>query len=261
MDKKILFFDFDGTIISDRTGVIPQSAKDIIQELRKQGHTLILNTGRTKGILDPITYTMEFDGRILACGSYVEYQKEVLYERFVDKALHEELLAKLEEFEIETFLEGSDSLYLSDDIRCERLCCHIQRYKDKGITLRSIHDEDLRFQKLFVYMRNMEKAEAFKEYITQYFEYIDRGGQCVELVIKGHTKATGIQKLLETQPWSIDDCYAFGDSNNDIPMFTYVPKSVLIGGENQKLRDRVFYVGEDVDHDGLAKAIRHLGLV
>lgn len=261
MDRKILFFDFDGTITSDRTGTIPQSAVDIIEELRKCGHRLILNTGRTKGILDPVTNMMNFDGRILACGGYVEYQDEVLYESCVEEEFHQELLEKLEEFEIETFLEGTDHLYISDDIHSERLCCHVQRYRDKGVSIRSIHDEALKFQKMFVYMKNMEKAKAFKEYMSQHFEYIDRGGQCVELVIKGHSKATGIRKLLENQLWDLEDCYVFGDSNNDLPMFQYVPKSVLIGGENPELRKQVYYVGESVEQDGLAKAIHALGLV
>lgn len=68
MTKKILFFDFDGTIISDRTGLIPPSALEILRRLDQVGHILILNTGRTRAILDPITHTLKFHGRILGCG-------------------------------------------------------------------------------------------------------------------------------------------------------------------------------------------------
>lgn len=44
--RKLLFFDVDGTI-ADRVGkknVVPQSAKDAIKNLQKNGHLCFINT-------------------------------------------------------------------------------------------------------------------------------------------------------------------------------------------------------------------------
>ena len=80
MKKKALFFDYDGTLISDETHTIPKSARKVLNKLKDKGYLLFLNTGRTKAILDPIISELDFDGQILGCGSYIEYHDKVLYD-------------------------------------------------------------------------------------------------------------------------------------------------------------------------------------
>lgn len=44
-DQKVIFIDIDGTILnSDKE--IPQSTKEAIQEAKRQGHHVIIATGR-----------------------------------------------------------------------------------------------------------------------------------------------------------------------------------------------------------------------
>lgn len=260
MTKKILFFDFDGTIISDRTGLIPPSALEILRRLDQAGHILILNTGRTRAILDPITHTLKFHGRILGCGSYVEYCDDTIYQAYVDEAIHTQLLKKLEAFSVEAFLEGSDHLYVTEGITSGRLLHHIKTYKENHVNICPV-GTGMEFQKMFIYYPKPEYEAAFRAFISQYFEYIDRGRGCAELVIKHHSKATGIQKILDVLDMTKEDCYVFGDSNNDIPMFNFIKNSILIGGENPELKDMVLYAGADVDHDGLFRAVYECGIL
>ena len=58
---------------------------------------------------------------------------------------------------------------------------------------------------------------------------IDRGGNFREFVPYHYSKATGIQFLLDHFALSGENAYAFGDSNNDLPMLLYVPHSVAMG--------------------------------
>ena len=48
MKKSVLFFDIDGTLLSEKTGKIPESAVQALHEAQRQGHMLFINTGRTK---------------------------------------------------------------------------------------------------------------------------------------------------------------------------------------------------------------------
>ena len=41
----VIFFDIDGTIIDERTHTIPESTIRAVEQLRKNGHTPIINTG------------------------------------------------------------------------------------------------------------------------------------------------------------------------------------------------------------------------
>ncbi len=146
MKIKVLFFDFDGTIISNKTGILPDSARDTLTKLKEAGYVLILNTGRTKAILSPITNTIAFDGRILGCGSYVEYQNEVIYIAEVEKKLHKDIISKIKEYDIEAFLEGKEYLYISDNITSERLLYHLREYEKNNIKIKPISD-NMEFQK------------------------------------------------------------------------------------------------------------------
>lgn len=47
MKKAALFFDIDGTILSEETKEIPKSAIEALLEVKKKGHLLFINTGRT----------------------------------------------------------------------------------------------------------------------------------------------------------------------------------------------------------------------
>ena len=64
---KALFFDIDGTLLSEKTRQIPESAKEALKEARRRGHLVFINTGRvychlsqmkamclTRFILDPM---------------------------------------------------------------------------------------------------------------------------------------------------------------------------------------------------------------
>ena len=50
MEKKIIFFDVDGTLVSDTGGIehVPESAKRAIALTRAKGNLVYLCTGRSK---------------------------------------------------------------------------------------------------------------------------------------------------------------------------------------------------------------------
>ena len=52
-NKKILFFDIDGTLISETSGEIPESTKTALKKAQENGHITIINTGRTRALIEP----------------------------------------------------------------------------------------------------------------------------------------------------------------------------------------------------------------
>ena len=47
MKRAVLFFDIDGTLLSEVTKKIPDSAAESVRRAKKAGHMLFINTGRT----------------------------------------------------------------------------------------------------------------------------------------------------------------------------------------------------------------------
>ena len=256
MRKKALFFDYDGTIISDETHSIPKSARKVLAKLKEKGYLLFLNTGRTKAILDPVIEELGFDGEILGCGSYISYHDEVLYQVDVEKSIYQKIIELADACEVDALLEGTHALYMTHNIQSPRLLNILERYHDANMVMKSCDELEDDFVKMFVCYQNEEKKEVFNAFVSQYFQLIDRRKNCCEIILKGHSKASGITYLSNKLNIDLDHCYVFGDSNNDMAMFELVENSALIGNEhNEHLAEHVMYACGDVDHDGLLEAV------
>lgn len=260
---KALFFDFDGTIISPKTHQIDDAVVERMKELKDKGYLLFLNTGRSKAILDSRIYDLPFDGYILSCGCYVMFKNDVVYHTEINHKLSSDLIRWLNELDIEGFLEGEHCLYYSDNLTDDRMLFHLNNYKVNGVDLKqtSQYSCSYPFEKLFIHFKSLENKSNFVKQISSYFDFIDRGNDCAELVPLGHSKGTGIDIIVNLCGLNIDDCYAFGDSANDIDMFKKVSNSALIGsGETKGLEQYVSFVAPDVDHLGLIKALDYFKL-
>lgn len=261
MQRKVFFFDYDGTLVHNSTKEIPASAMHALQELKKQGHLLFVNTGRTKGIVDPEIYDWPFDGMILGCGTYITYHDEVWMDEDIEECYHEKIQNILRKYHAEVFYEGKDHLYLSDPIQHESLVNMIARYKENGISILPDTTKHKSFSKLFVCMPDISHKDTFIDEMSTYFTYIDRGIDRCEFVPKGYSKATGIEFVCDKLGVDKQDCYVFGDSNNDMPMFEYISNSVLIGGENPELSKHVMYTSCEALEDGVEKVLIALGFI
>ena len=246
---------------SNSTKEIPASAMRALRELKNQGHLLFVNTGRTKGIVDPEIYDWPFDGMILGCGTYITYHDEVWMDEDIEECYHEKIQNILRKYHAEVFYEGKDHMYLSDPIQHESLVNMIARYKENGISILPDSTKHKSFSKLFVCMPDISHKDTFIDEMRTYFTYIDRGIDRCEFVPKGYSKATGIEFVCEKLGVDKQDCYVFGDSNNDMPMFEYISNSVLIGGENPELSKHVMYTSCEALEDGVEKALIALGFI
>ena len=83
----VIFFDIDGTIIDERTHTIPESTIRAVEQLRKNGHTPIINTGRPYFQVDPRVKEMAFRGYSCGCGMEVQLGDRWLYRKKPDSAL------------------------------------------------------------------------------------------------------------------------------------------------------------------------------
>ena len=77
---KALFFDIDGTLLSEKTRRVPDSAKEALKQAREKGHLVLINTGRVYPHLTQIRSQVDADGFLCGCGTYLEIQgKKVLH--------------------------------------------------------------------------------------------------------------------------------------------------------------------------------------
>ena len=74
--RKILFFDIDGTLITDDgKRYFPDSAKEAIQKARENGHLALINTGRVFCNVTEEIRSAGFDGFVCGCGTHLFYTR------------------------------------------------------------------------------------------------------------------------------------------------------------------------------------------
>ena len=71
MGRKALFFDVDGTLLSEVTHTVPDSAVKALTASRQAGNLVFINSGRTYSFLKDIENTVGCDGILCGCGTCV----------------------------------------------------------------------------------------------------------------------------------------------------------------------------------------------
>ena len=85
MDKKILFFDIDGTLIG-RSTELRSSTLRALQSAKEKGYILFISTGRALASIYPSIKELGFDGYITSAGSIIYVNNQTIYEHYLPKA-------------------------------------------------------------------------------------------------------------------------------------------------------------------------------
>lgn len=263
--SKVLFFDYDGTLCSDTSHKVSPAVRKALHALKNKGYLLFLNTGRTNPIVEEDVRSLPFDGYLLGCGSYIEYHNKVLFQKYVDSSLKEEIVKWVEDAGIQAFFEGNKAIYRTD-FSDQRMLDIVELHHQNGIHMPYVSELQDDFVKMFVCHQDETKAKEFEVFMSKHFHYIDRGYPFAEIILKGVSKASAIEYICDHLHLSLDDCYVFGDSSNDMPMFELVKNSALLSneiekGHRQMLEEMVMYVCSDADHDGLIEAFKKFKLL
>ena len=114
--KNFIFFDIDGTIISE-DGYLPESAVRAIQAARKKGNATLINTGRTAMNVDPFLREIGFDGYIYGCGTELEYDGKVLFHEKQTPARSREMVELVRRTNVAVLYERSDAIFIDRKAR------------------------------------------------------------------------------------------------------------------------------------------------
>lgn len=263
MSRKALFFDVDGTLLSEITGTVPESASKALAEARRQGHLVFINSGRVICLIGPIRHLVEADGYLCGCGTYIMVDGEVIYFHRIPHERGIQIKEEIVRFGFDGILEGAESCYCRKE---PSRMPEIERLR--SVTLRTGNlspytwDEHCyEFDKCCIIADEQSDRQGLFEALKPDMEIIDRGDDFYECVPAGHSKATAIQAVLERYEIELKDAYVFGDSTNDLSMFQYAKNAVLMGKHDRELEPYATFITKTVEEDGIAYAMKELGLI
>lgn len=263
MERKALFFDVDGTLLSEKTKKVPESAVCAILEARQKGHLVFINSGRVYSHLSQIRKLVDVDGYLCGCGTYVRGGDKILYSYKMPQDVGIEIKDTVDRFDVVAVLEAEEGCYMQDLPDKNELVSNFRvgLRKDGVLLDKSWKENDYRFSKMCIFLDKEADKEGFIEALQPHMQVIDRGRQFYEFVPHGHTKATAIELVLDAYGIDKKHAYVFGDSMNDLPMFQYADHAVLMGEHDIELEEYASFITKSVEEDGVAFAMKELGII
>ncbi|MEQ6354254.1 Cof-type HAD-IIB family hydrolase [Lysinibacillus sp. M3] len=255
--KKILFFDVDGTLYNSEK-ILPASAKEALFEARRNGYELAIATGRAPFMIQTLLEELDINTYVTFNGQYVVYRGEVVYTNGVEKDELAKIIAFGEERnEPVVFLDDKQMIASveNNDMVAESLNTLKYQYPNLDSTYYMQNDV---YQTL-IFME--EKDEHLYREAFPNVQFIRWHRYSCDILPKGGSKATGIEKVLEKMGLTLNDAIAFGDGMNDIEMLQAVGTGVAMGNGHERVKAVATHIAEHVDEDGLAKMMRQLNII
>lgn len=260
---KVLFFDVDGTLMDNR-GRVPLSARRAIALTQKKGNKVIINSGRCLAGIPKVIRDLKPDGYVCGCGTAVYLDGKTIFHSALPKDLCRKILLENRRLGNWGQMESETTTWM--DMRCKNipvrgaLLMMAMFYNSARLVWKKV-PEDFQFDKFFIIGRPQADLEQLAEIAGPTMEIIAREHGCAEAVQRDCSKATGMDRICQELGVSLDDCYAFGDSNNDIPMLEHITHSVAMGGLNGDILPYCEYQTTALEDNGIFNALKHYGLI
>lgn len=288
MNKKIIFFDADGTIA--RHGEISPVTIEAFKKLKDNGHILVLSTGRAIPAINGDLKEMNFDNIICSAGGAVVVNNELVYSNPMKKESQKEILEYFDEHNLIYNLESNDYIWIRKDDKEKYLRLFTLPEKSEvsdeeydllskrlecisAITKETDNLMEIETNKLHYYAADIlyddgkcpisyEELEAKfgNEYrcvslsLSKFFS----GGEICEMEI---SKKTGMDVVLSYFNVAKEDIYAIGDDYNDIEMLEYATHSIAMGQAPEAVKKVSNYITKSIDEEGFYYAMEHFGLI
>ena len=259
---KAVFFDIDGTLVSFNTHKVSDSSKRAIKELKKKGIKVFIATGRIKLHINNLD-DLEFDGYITANGHdcYIG-EKEIYRNGISAETLHALLdyLENEEKFPCSIMTNnGIFSNYIDDSVKelSKEINLEIPSVEDFPKFVEENIDEVLQIN---IYVDENKEKELMKKI----FKDCESSRWCpvfADVDTKGGGKHIGVDKIIEFYKIDISETMAFGDGGNDLSMIEHCAIGIAMGNANEKLKEAADYITDDVDNDGIYKALKHFNII
>ena len=274
---KCIFFDVDGTLKSDKTMEIPESAKVAIRKMMAKGHKCFICTGRSYKMLSNVDIAKEMSGVIFDNGAGFYLDGRVVSTHPIPRDIVEEVRKQVDALDGSYTLMSWGDAWISkneEQIRLarwhrlyptqEEFDAHILRMPVQSIDCYS----NEAILKIDVVFKTEEDAEVFRKNMNPSLYYIFAGGanaaygkKSGEIVLQGVNKGKGVQEVVKYLGASMEETYAFGDSMNDLDMIRAVHTGIVMRSGQEELKKNAQYITDAPENDGILNAAKHFHLI
>lgn len=234
--------DLDSTLLNNERQVSEYTLKRL-NEIRSQGHLLIINTARSLSNSLKIIDIVKPDYSILNGGSLVvDKQLNVIYKNPFGDNLHN-IINELQMFGKKIALQTINVLYTTDS-----------EYKAQNVIFKDLKQNKVLeevYKIIFICEEDNLAYSLAKKYNIECINYLN--GPWYRLTPMGVTKFSGIENLLKIINGKMEDVIAFGDDYSDLEMLLKVGHGVAMKDSIPEVYEKIKYHADSCDEDGVVR--------
>ena len=265
---KLVAIDLDDTLLRDDL-TISQHSQEIIQEVRDEGVTVTLATGRMLPSARPYAEQLGFDVPLITYqGALVKnaFSGEVMYKC----PLSEEVARLVIQYGRRKKIHVN--FYMEDKLYVERITPQGEHYERlSGVPFTKVEDLEELMQDDFPFkLLLIDDEQVVDQELDELREILNEAGtdahlskskpSYLEVNHPQATKGIALQKLAERLGVSREEVMACGDSFNDLEMLEYAGFGVAVANAYPEIRSHARYITASNNEDGVALALQKLVL-
>lgn len=277
MDKKLIFLDIDGTLVSSMAAP-SRLAAEAVRRARANGHKVFLCTGRNMPIIGRSILDVGFDGIVASAGGHVEVAGRVIYDHLLPEEVIQECLALFHTEGMYCRIETPEGIYTDPQmealLRLEKPdktdldLVRMQKKLATGIPMQPYRRyPEKGAYKLCFTSTELEAIARTKRVLGDRFTYVinpyAEGSTYFngEIIPRGIDKSKGMERVCRYCGVGLQDTVAFGDSMNDYEMMKAAGISVAMGNACEELKRIANRVCKTVWEDGVYYEFQRMGLL
>ena len=256
---KAVFFDIDGTLVSFKTHKVPESTRLAIDLLKEKGVKVFIATGRHIASINNLG-DLTFDGYVTLNGGYVIAGKgEVIYKHSIpDKDIVDLVHYMQTEEQFPCAFVQEDGICMNYTDQSVKDVFRLLNFPAPPIRpVEEVYGKTI-YQLIAFFTSEQEKR------IMSVLSHCDStrwNPLFTDVVPAGSSKRIGIEKMLAYYQLTPEECMAFGDGGNDIPMLEAAGTGVAMGNAASDVMESADYVTTTVDDNGIYNALRHFNVI
>lgn len=273
-DKKLLFFDIDGTLAWPGN---PPSGKTVeaLQKARQNGHKIFISTGRgTRGI-DPPVKAIGFDGYIFHAGSRAVVDDKVVVDQYVETEKWQEAAAIIEDLVVTYVVDCDTVAYKNRYYTREYLLDKYEEIPEWMLRILS-NDRDPLLDKycgepvykMVIVTESLSKMQEVRKRlegiakVTSYENFSPGLGMIhADITFVEYSKGSAMKAICKKLGMDVKDCIAFGDGINDLEILQTAGVGVAMGNADEEVKQIADRICEACLEDGIAKELDRMGLL
>lgn len=253
----LVFFDLDGTLLNEESQV-DEDVKEALVELKIKGAVPFIATGRSPMEIEYVLKDTIIDSFITLNGQYIQFEGEEVYRNVMPKELVNRLKQMTDKHSMPL------SMYNSEKIRATRYSETLKKaynfiHEDPPEIDKTL-DEKEEILMMLILSEDPSVDQTFIDAFPE-LSFYRNTPYSIDTIIKGNSKATGIDALLEVIKMKDVPLYAFGDGSNDKEMLERVDHSVAMANGLEEVKEVADYVTSANTKGGLIEGMKHFKLI